>query len=59
MTWFILIAFFTIFAVVLGKRIYDINSGKDKEFTRKMCENDDKISNPAYKNIVGGNIWND
>ena len=44
---------------MLGKRIYDINSGKDKEFTRKMCENDDKISNPAYKNIVGGNIWND
>lgn len=30
MTWFILIAFFTIFAVVLGKRIYDINSGKNK-----------------------------
>lgn len=30
MTWFILIAFFTIFAVVLGKLIYDVDSGKDK-----------------------------
>lgn len=38
MTWFILIAFFTIFAVVLGKLIYDVNSGKDKEFTKKCVK---------------------
>ena len=45
MTWFILIAFFTIFAVVLGKLVYETSSGKYPKFNNK---NDETANNMFF-----------
>ncbi len=44
MTWFILIAFFTIFAVVLGKLVYETSCGKYPKFNNKNDETSNIIN---------------